>query len=503
MDIYKPRYEGARWTIVYGAYRGIEAVAVDELQRIVQACLPYVVAVRPAEGFKPAAGELPLYLGTPANNPRIDELVRRKRLALPAGGEGYAVAVGTAPGKAGGRFMAVAGRAAKGVLNGVADFGAKAVGKHIAPLLDNDRRAAFDRLPDLAFSGQPVLENRGIWTWGYVIYDYRRFLDNMARLKLNMLVIWNDCAPLNLAAVVRHAHARGIRVICGFHWGWGLDVSLTDGAARKRIKAAVLAAYEEQYRDQGIDGIYLQTVTEHAETERGGKSTAALACEWVNDIGRALLARYPDLTIQFGLHATSMVGHHEDLKSLDERIAIIWEDAGTVPYCTICRETGAAVYTPALEFPAESHLARNGLGDVAGTIEFSKRLASFRGKAEFGLCPKGYSNLDWEHEFEHHGPFILGERTAEFVRRRYDRKKSWLDAMDRQWLKAAPHAARFYREVREQARGPMTAVALVEDALFEHAIAPSVALFAETVWDPRQPDEALLDTALSGYYRET
>jgi hypothetical protein len=502
MDTHPLRFEGKRWTIVYGAYRGIEAVAVDELQRIVQGCQPYVVAVRPAAGFKPAPGEFALYVGTPANHPRIEELVRRKQLPLPSSREGCAVTLGTVPGKAGGRFMAVAGSDAKGVLNGVADFGAKVVGKQATPIQEHDRRAAFDRLPDLTFGGQPALENRGLWTWGYVIYDYRRFLDNMARLKLNMLVIWNDCAPLNLAAIVRHAHARGIRVICGFHWGWGLKVTLSDRAARKRIKATVLAAYEEQYRDQGIDGIYLQTVTEHAETELGGKSTAALACEWVNDIGRALLARYPHLTIQFGLHATSIVEHYEDLKPLDERIAIIWEDAGTVPYSTICRETGATVYTPALEFPADSHLARHGLGDVNGTIEFSKRLAAFRGKAEFGLCPKGYANLDWEHEFEHHGPFILGERTAEFIRQRHDRKKPGLDAMDRQWLKAAPHAARFYREVRAEARGPMTAVALVEDALFEQAIAPSVALFAETVWNPHQPDDALIDTSLSGYYRE-
>ena len=49
----------------------------------------------------------------------------------------------------------------------------------------------------LAFSAAPALENRGLWTWGYVIYDYRRYLDNMARLKLNMLVVWNDCAPRN------------------------------------------------------------------------------------------------------------------------------------------------------------------------------------------------------------------------------------------------------------------------------------------------------------------
>jgi hypothetical protein len=408
-----------------------------------------------------------------------------------------------APWGKGGRVAAIAGADAKGVLNGVADFGARMVAKHAAPLTGATRREAFDRLPDGALGGAPAIENRGIWTWGYVIYDYRRFLDNMARLKMNMLVIWNDCAPLNLPAVLAYAHARGIRVICGFHWGWGLNVSLTSKADRRRVKTAVLAHYAEHYAGLDIDGIYFQTVTEHADTKLGGKSTAALACEWVNDIAGALLAEHPRLTIQFGLHATSIVDHYADLTALDGRIAIVWEDAGVVPYASICRETGAAAYLPLLEFPRDSHFGRHGLADFAGTLEYSKRLAALRGEAEFGLCPKGFSNLDWRYEFEHHGPFLLGERSARFVRERYEAKAAWLQAVDQLWMGCYAQAARFYREVRARARGPMTAVALVEDALFEHRIPLSVALFAETVWNPRQPDALLLETAMSGYYRET
>jgi hypothetical protein len=52
----------------------------------------------------------------------------------------------------------------------------------------------------------------------------------------------------------------------------------------------------------------------------------------VNETGRALLAITPDLRIQFGLHATSIVGNYPDLEELDPRISIIWEDAGVMPY---------------------------------------------------------------------------------------------------------------------------------------------------------------------------
>ena len=47
----------------------------------------------------------------------------------------------------------------------------------------------------------PQVRRRGLWTWGYVIYDYRRYLANMARLKLHEIVIWNDYAPLNLSLI--------------------------------------------------------------------------------------------------------------------------------------------------------------------------------------------------------------------------------------------------------------------------------------------------------------
>lgn len=41
----------------------------------------------------------------------------------------------------------------------------------------------------------PAIRTRGLWTWGYVIHDYRGYLDHMVTLKLNQLIIWNDTPP--------------------------------------------------------------------------------------------------------------------------------------------------------------------------------------------------------------------------------------------------------------------------------------------------------------------
>ena len=77
-------------------------------------------------------------------------------------------------------------------------------------------REAFDALPEFSRTEAPVIENRGVWTWGYVIYDYRRFFDNMARLKMNRLAVWNDVPPINCRQFIPYAHSRGIKVILGF-----------------------------------------------------------------------------------------------------------------------------------------------------------------------------------------------------------------------------------------------------------------------------------------------
>jgi hypothetical protein len=111
--------------------------------------------------------------------------------------------------------------------------------------------------------------------------------------------------------------------------------------------------------------------------------------------------------------------------------------------------------------------------------------------------PKGWSNLDWQNEFEHHGPYVLGERQAEFITQRLREKQALWDWRNALWVRHFPHAARFYREMLQAAPAGVMAAGLVEDGLVEAAIQPSVALFAETLWNPQRSDDEILRSALS------
>lgn len=479
----KDRYGAPRWALLYGAYRGIEETAVNDLQATVQARLPYVIEARPAvTGW--GTEENHVLVGTRRAHPLLAELVRRGALRPPPGPQGYSVGCLKNPLRPeGGRLLAVCGHDAAGVLHGVQalrdEWPAREQGWK-AP------RAALDELPEYAVWSAPAIAGRGIWSWGYVVYDYRRFLDRMARLRLNTLTLWNDAPPLNLRRILDYAHARGIRVILGFPWGWGFDklgLVLTDPGHRRTIRADVLETYRTQYAGLGMDGIYFQTLTEHHSLDLGGQSVAAAACQLVNDIARELYRDEPDLYIQFGLHATSIRERYTELGALDPRVVICWEDAGVLPFS----------YEPVENWPDSPWPEVN---SAAGTLAYAKRLATFRPGTEFAMVPKGWTCLDWGGEFEHHGPFILGERTPEYVQQRRARRQARYRYLDQAWLRLYPQAARFYREILEESRPPrMTVTGLVEDAVFEAGIPLSVALFAQTLWDPAQAPARILAAA--------
>jgi hypothetical protein len=479
MDDYKLRYEGDRWAVVYGSYQGVEEFAVNELQRATQRFLPYVVEIHAAGKLDRLRQNHLFLIGTPANNPLLAEIIRRGMIAPPPGPEGYSCACLAAPWSEGKKLVVIAGHDANGVLYGVEDFNSRILSAKLEP--DNPTperlRKALDEIQSFSLREHPLIENRGIWTWGYVIYDYRRFLDNMARLKLNMLTIWNDHPPLNFRQVLDYAHSRGIRVILGFPWGWGrggLDLSNKDH--REQLKREVCENFQNNYRDLGMDGIYFQTLTEHAKTRLNGTTVASLTCALVNDIAGALFAISPNLHIQFGLHATSIMDNYPDLTPLDSRLTIVWEDAGAIPYS----------YKPELGVSREK-LSNPSLFDTAEhTLAYSKKLAVFRPGTEFALVPKGWINLRWPEDFEHHGPFILGERDRSFIRRRLAERQAYWDNANTRWLRSNALAAKFYREILDCRPPKMTVTALVEDGLFEEVIQPSAALFAETVWNPRQ-----------------
>ncbi len=48
---------------------------------------------------------------------------------------------------------------------------------HINPFYFN--RIFEEPLKEYELVSKPRIKDRGIWTWGYVIYDYKKFIDNM------------------------------------------------------------------------------------------------------------------------------------------------------------------------------------------------------------------------------------------------------------------------------------------------------------------------------------
>ena len=493
MGAYKVKYEGPRWQILYGQAEGVEGFALTELQRMVQGFLPYVVAVTQAEPDVCSRAQHSMILGTAADNPLIAELSAQGLISLPDMPQGYTVACFASPWHEGGKTVAIAGYDAAGVLYGVEDFNARILSAVVMPDDPAVNRRSLDEMENFVFSEYPLVGNRGIWSWGYVIYDYRRFIDNMARLKMNMLTIWNDCPPLNIREVIDYAHSRGVRIILGFHWGWGLeDIDLSKPEDRRKLQDEVIANYNADYRRLGLDGIYFQTLTEHNDLFVNGRSVASLVCDLVNEISAELFRQEPDLYIQFGLHAMSVLDNYTDLAGLDKRVVIVWEDAGVMPYSYNPVADGVE---PGLDKP--SHL------DTAqATLKYSRKIASFRPETEFAMVPKGFICLRWLAEFEHHGSFIMGERDAGFIRRRLEERRPRWDRVNELWVRNLSTASRFFREMLEASPAGMTVTGLVEDGMFEESIQLSVALLAEILWNPCRRDSELLQRAMSPYYRK-
>ncbi|CAN5392402.1 hypothetical protein BH09VER1_BH09VER1_08120 [soil metagenome] len=481
---FKRVYPGPRWNLLFGAFQGIERTAVVELQKILQYYLPYTLVAEAASGADPATLEHVALLGTPSSNKWIAALVESGQLSAPSGDEGYSIALVDSPWGPGCRLLVIAGLAGAGVLYGVQEVAARLFGG--GTLLDGfaGRAAWLETCDSFALTETPVVPRRGLWTWGYPIISYQRYLDHMVRLKLNALTLWNDCVPLNLPEVLNYAHLRGIRVTLGFHWGWGHrgSINLSAASDRRRVKEAVLLTYRTQYAHLDHDGIYFQTLTEHKDLLLAGRSTAFWACELVNDTAAELLAEFPDLKIQFGLHATSIGENYRDLATLDSRVTIVWEDCcGQVPYS----------YYPAQISEVTA--------DFETMLDYSRRLATFRPGVPMALVSKGWSCIRWLTDFENHSGFILGEQSRLYSAERLLLRQNEWDRINAHWFEHYPLAARFYREMLA-VNPQLIANALVEDGAFEEAIQPSVALFAETLWNPAQSDSEILRRALRPFY---
>lgn len=326
------------------------------------------------------------------------------------------------------------------------------------------------------YTAKAMIKERGIWLWGYTVYDYRRFIDNMTELKLNTLIIWNDYLPLNISDVISYAHINGIKIYLGYSWGWDDQQcdkleELVAEPSISRISEDIIREYELKYANLNCDGIYFQSFTEHTIDTVNGVVIAEAVVDLVNRTAARLLEKHPDIKLLFGLHAGSVINRLDVIKTVNPKVSVIWEDAGAFPYN----------YSPAR------------VEDFDQTLVLNNQLQNLRDSGGFGAVLKGNICLDWSR-FEHlRGNYIMGVAEKEYINQRTERQKKILRYTQAYWIKNAEYALRLIQELREDA----IITCLVEDGMFENLINYPIALCAQMLWDSnRSVDDILCQTAL-------
>lgn len=458
-----------RWAIVYGNYDGLEAYAINQAQRYMQRALPYVIEM----SKKPSDKHL-LIIGTPDTNPVIKELISKNIISIETKKESYSIKTLNSIYNPKAKLIIVAASDTKGLLYGIEELNKSVLLRYLRNESHRLIWKDLENIPDISISDFPRISKRGIWTWGYAIYDYKNYFDNMAKCRLNTITIWNDELPINITEVIEYANLRGIDVYLGFAWGWDTFViDPSDKDKRTKIKEQVIQTYKTDYLSLNIKGIYFQLgFTECSDTKYNNRSIASYCKEWVDDISKELFVINPQLELQFGLHASSIREDYPDLTGLDPRIEIVWEDAGGLPF-SYASETG----------------------DFQSTLNYCLNIAkTISNKKSFSLVPKGWSHLNWVTEFEHHQKFILGEREKEFIQTRLALRRDFLNSNNNLWLRNYPYAIEFYKTILNLGYD-MIVTGLMEDGMLEKEISDGFALFAQMLWNPFADD--ILSKALT------
>lgn len=471
-----------RWIIVTDHYAGMEKNGVNMLYAAVAGHLPYVLPVMLSHTVtdEELAESNLILVGKLCSDTRIQACQKENIVQVPEKDEGYSVYVGESMFAPERQMIVIAGYDAAGVLYGCMDF----CNRYLGDILYRNKNIWTDETFEEPFgqklnpwqvSTAPGIKSRGIWTWGHVIYDYRKFFENMAKLRLNQVVIWNDVAPLNARDVVEYAHSLNIKVIWGFAWGWGTScediLEHYDAQALETLKEKVIGVYRQEYADTGCDGIYFQSFTEMDTDNLNGKCVAELVTELVNYIAGSLLDAFPDLQLQFGLHATSVRNRLEYIKKVDKRVRIVWENCGSFPY---------------------DYFVDN-VADFENTLAFTREILQLRGDGEkWGAVLKGMLKLDWL-KFEHFSqPYILGERTAAYMEERQIKKNRIWKYQQAGWIKNAEYVRRILEAAWKTGKDTVVQ-ALVEDAMFEQKIMFPVALYAEMLWTPADDPQEMTE----------
>ncbi len=387
-----------------------------------------------------------IYIGTKENNPWLKE---RSSCTLTKKEE-YSISIKD-------DTVLIEGYDDAGVLYGVMDF----YNKYLIPQRYEGNKLFEAPLCEFSLVSSPDVVERGIWTWGHVIYDYKHFLDNMAQLKLNSIIIWNDFVPFNIQEIIEYAHALCIKIILGYSWGWDQRCKEISLSTLNGKSCEIFEKFEKEYSHLDIDGIYFQTVTELNEEFIDGVLVAEAVTNFVNRTSALFYSKYPELLIEFGLHATSVKNRLDVISGVDKRVRIVWEDLGTFPFA----------------YGGEK------FKNFDETLTLALKAATLRGADDnYGIVPKSMTCLDWT-AFKHPaGAQNIGVSSKAMKENRIIRKRmSWRNSIAG-WLVNGEYALKTFRELIKVKNGDLSINVLLEDGMFEEKIMYPIALYSEMLW---------------------
>ncbi len=458
------------WKLIYANYAGPEKRAINFLSKeagkmLIREPNVYRIHVLPCEKEGCESSKNAFFVGCYENSAAIQALVTAEE--VPA--EGYLVKVVQNPENPEGRFVILTARKPVDVFYAAVSFiddylprYGKISGSNPMPDLTFD-----EPLTECCYTDNPDHKTRSIFTWGHSINDYRAYIDNMARLKFNELILWNDFLPINIADIIDYCHSYGITVNLGYSWGWTTHQcsGITDVSdeALAVMKDDIVRKYDEEYASTNCDGIYFQSFTERTDKYIGGRRIAEAVTALVNMTAKEIWGRNPKLKLQFGLHATSVVDDLDHIAKVDPRIEILWEDCGEFPYD----------YDPFVKDEQR----------YTDTLEFTKKLLQLRGGTGVGLVFKGVMMLDWKNFIHQHGPYVMGENHREIAAHdRQIRAKGWR-AFSAEWLQSGNRVAQMLQFIQENKLGE---VDMCLAGTFDGGIYLPMALCAQMYWNNRE-----------------
>lgn len=471
------------WQIIYSNYEGPQKRAVELISREIGGRIlrdkgVYSYHVLPCKHEEVLPASNVIVLGTFRENSIIRKYMEPEKPPH----NGYVVKVMDHPQTAGCKLVLLCGYSSTEVFYAAADFTDDYLAKAI-PSFDAcihlEQELFINPLPDYVISTSPDFQTRSVFTWGHPINDYKAYLEDMARMKLNQVIIWNDFLPVNAKDVVEYAHSYGIEVIWGFAWGWSQKCAQTDIHDLENLSDRILEEYHRTWQGACGDGIYFQSFTELPFDTIDGVSIAEAVTELVNMTAGKILEENPKLHIQFGLHASSVREHLEDISGVDDRVEIVWEDCGAFPF-------KAADPGFAAQFSEEAYQKKQ---------LFSESILNLREKGNSGIVYKCQLTMDWSRNRvkQQAGPYVMGEMSEEMIKEDDQLISYAWRYYCTKWLEHGPEAYRITRHILEKSDGKAN---MCLAGMFSGGVWFPTALCAQMFWNCREPYNVIQEKVL-------